>query len=73
MQKHKPDTVQSIHSKYKCRSVSYLERVNTGVKVVGDGVCLEKGVVRDGAERVVFATEFLLQFQSLLETGLFEW
>lgn len=53
--------------------MSYLERVNAGVKVVGKGVCLEKGVVCDGAQGVVFATEFLLQLQRLLETGLFGW
>lgn len=53
--------------------MSYLQRVNTGLKVVGDGVCLEKGVVCDGAEGVVLAAEFLLQLQRLLETGLFGW
>lgn len=49
------------------------ERVNAGLKVVGDGVCLEEGMIRDGAEGVVFTTEFLLQLQCLLETCLFEW
>jgi len=39
--------------------------------VVGDGVRLEEGVVRDGAERVVVAAEFLLQRHGLLDAGLF--
>lgn len=53
--------------------MSYPERVNTGLKVVGDGVRLEKSVVRDGAEGVVLTTEFLLQLQCLLETDWFGW
>ncbi|TNN75939.1 hypothetical protein EYF80_013909 [Liparis tanakae] len=50
---------------------SYPQRVNTGLEVVGDGVRLEEGVVRDGAERVVGAAEFLLQRHGLPEAGLF--
>lgn len=46
--------------------------MNTSLKVIGDGVSFEKSVVRDGAEGVVFATEFLLQLQRLLQTGLFK-
>ncbi len=53
--------------------MTYPERVDTGLEVVGDGVRLEKGVVCDGAEGEVFAPEFLLQLQGLLETGLFGW
>lgn len=34
--------------------------MNAGVEVVGEGMCLEKGVVRDRAEWVIFATQFLL-------------
>lgn len=58
---------------HKWRPASYPERVNTGLEVVGDGVCLEKGVVCDGAEGVVFAAELLLQLQGLLKTSLFGW
>lgn len=53
--------------------MSYPERVDTGLEVVGESVRLEKGVVCDGAEGIVFAMEFLLQLQRLLETGLFGW
>lgn len=45
--------------------------MNAGVEVVGEGMRLEKGVVRDRAEWVIFATQFLLQLQGLLETGFF--
>ena len=45
--------------------------MKTGLKVVGDGVRLQKGVIRDGAEGVVFTTEFLFQLQSLLKADLF--
>lgn len=55
---------------HKCRPASYPERVNAGLEVVGDGVRLEKGMVRDGAQGVVFAPEFLLQLQRLLEASL---
>lgn len=41
--------------------------------MVGDGVRLEKSVVRDGADGVAFALEFLLQLQGLLEAGMFGW
>lgn len=50
---------------------AYFECVNAGVEVVGESMCLEEGVVRDGAEWVIFATQFLLQLQGLLETSLF--
>lgn len=57
----------------KCQCAAYSECVNAGVEVVGEGVCLEKRVVRDGAEWEIFATQFLLQLQGLLETSLFVW
>lgn len=41
--------------------------------MVGDGVRLEKSVVRDGADGVAFALEFLLQLQGLLKAGMFGW
>lgn len=41
------------------------------MEVVGEGMRLEKGVVRDCAEWVVFAPQLLLQLQGLLETRLF--
>lgn len=47
--------------------------MNAGLEVVGDGVGLEQRVVRDGAQGVVFAAEFLLQLQRLLQAGLFGW
>lgn len=50
---------------------AYSECVNASVEVVGESMRLEEGVVRDGAERVIFATQFLLQLQGLLETSLF--
>lgn len=53
------------------KHMSYPQSVNTGLKVIGHGVCLEKSVVCDGAEGVVFATQLLLQLQCLLKAGLF--
>lgn len=44
--------------------------MNAAVEVVGEGMSLEKRLVRDCAEWDVFATELLLQLQGLLETGL---
>lgn len=41
------------------------------MEVVGEGVRLEERVVRDCAEGVIFATQFLLQLQGLLQTSLF--
>lgn len=41
--------------------------------MVGESVGLEKGAVRDGAEGVIVALEFLLQLQGLLETGSLAW
>ena len=58
------------HTPARRQLLSYPERVNAGLKVVGDGVRLEKGVVRDGADGVAFAMEFLLQLQGLLEAGV---
>ena len=58
---------------HKCQPAPYPERVNAGLEVVGEGVGLEQGAVRDGAEGVIVALEFLLQLQGLLETGLFAW
>lgn len=43
------------------------------MEVVGEGMRLEKRVVSDCAEWVIFATQFLLQLQGLLETSLFVW
>lgn len=43
------------------------------MEVIGEGVRLEKGVVRDRAQWVIFATQFLLQLQGLLETSFFGW
>lgn len=45
----------------KSQCAAYSEGVNAGVEVVGEGMCLEKSVVRDCAEWVIFATQFLLQ------------
>lgn len=45
--------------------------MNTGLEVVGDGVRLQKSVVRDGAEGTVFAPKLLFQLQRLLKAGLF--
>lgn len=59
-----------MHS-HKFKHLSHPESVNTGLEVVGDGVCLKKSVVRDGAEGTVFAAKFLFQLQRLLKTGLF--
>lgn len=56
---------------HKFKHLSHPESVYTGLKVVGDGMCLKKSVVRDGAEGAVFAAEFLFQLQRLLKTGLF--
>lgn len=55
------------------RPLSYLECVNTGLDVVGDGVGLEQSVVRNGAQRVVLTQELLFQLQGLLESGLLRW
>lgn len=51
----------------------YPERANAGLKVVGDGVCLEEGMVCDGAEGVALVAELFLQLDRLLETGSFGW
>lgn len=58
---------------HECERAAYSERVNAGLEVVGEGVCLQKGVVGDRAEWVIFVMQFLLQLQGLLETGLFVW
>ena len=52
---------------------TYPDCVKTGLEVVGNGVRLEEGVVRDGADGVVFATKFLFQVQRMLEPGLLPW
>lgn len=57
---------------WRSRSNSYPECVNAGLEVVGDSVHLQKGVVGDGAQFIVLATELLLQLQRLLEAGLSE-
>lgn len=70
----KSTTVQlnpSSKAQQKCQCAAYSEGVDAGVEVVGEGVCLEKRVVRDCAEWVTFAPQFLLQLQGLLETSLF--
>lgn len=63
---------ERIHTR-RSRFSSYSECVNGGLEVVGDGVRLQKGVVGDDAELIVFATELLLQLQRLLEAGFSEW
>lgn len=62
---------QPFINPHKSEQLSHLDNVNTSLKVVGDGVCLKKSVVCDGAEGAVFAAEFLFQLQRLLKTSLF--